>query len=258
MLSQNKDYMIHVHLQDSKVDVNNIDTPTKHNNFNNLCFHINKQLLDNFDIHTLKSSQYNVIKKFLWDVYHKENPTKEDIIVCYVHHRLQSILFNPWNTTTVERDFSRIISKTLETTNHSLYKQINKIIKSTLAHCQTEHGTKHGTENTVLQTLKDFWYCEDELDGLSNDKLKLKLQHHKLNQILTVLDLPGNEFSSLQDKKDIIEKYKQEQEKIIHTWNKIIIKENKKKPKKPLLKREKIHLSKIHHYRDEYNEHKHQ
>jgi hypothetical protein len=214
-------------------------------------------LLDNFTIeNTFKNSQYTVIKKFLWDVYHKENPTKEDIIVCYVHHRLHTILFNPWNTTTVERDFSRIISKTLEITNQSLYKQLKKIVKSTISHCQTEHGTKHGAENTVLQTLKDFWYCEDELNGLSHDTLKLKLKHHKLNQKLISLDLPGNEFSSLQDKKDIIKKYQQEekQEKILNTWNKIIIKENKKKPKKPLLKREKIHLSKIHHYIDEHDE----
>jgi hypothetical protein len=66
MLEKNKNYMIHVHLQDSKVDVNKVDTHAKHNNFNNLCFHINKQLLDNFTIeNTFKNSQYTVIKKFL-------------------------------------------------------------------------------------------------------------------------------------------------------------------------------------------------
>lgn len=254
MLSQNKDYMIHIHLQDSEVGV---DTKvTKHNNFNNLCFHINKQLIDNFSLdNTLSSSQYDTIKDFMDEIYHKGNATKEDIIICYIHHRLHNILFNPWKKN-LETNFSRIISKTLEITNNLLYKQLNTIIKSTIAHCQTEHGTKHWAKNTVLQTLKDFWYTEEELNGLSKSKLKLMLKHYKLNQTLTSLDIPLDISSSLQDKRNIIEQFQQEeQEKTeIQQWSKIIIKENKKRPKKPLWKREKINLSKIHHYTDEHNE----
>ena len=248
----NKDYVIHIHLEDSKVavDTNN----TKHNNFNNLSFYISKDLLDNFNINIFSESQCNTINEFMKEDLKKEDG-KESLILCYLHHRLHNILFNPWKNT-LESDFSRIVGKTLETTNHSLYKQLKKIIKSTVARCQTEHGTKHWAENTVLQTLKDFWYTEEELNGLSNNKLKLMLKHHRLNQKLVSLDIPLDQSSSLQEKRNIIEQFQQEEDnsKEIEKWNKIIIKENKKKPKKPLWKREKINLSKIHHYINEHNE----
>ncbi len=257
-MQDTKDYMIHVHLQNSQVDVhsgNHNTIHTKHNNFNKLSFQINKKLLDNFVINSsFSSSQYDTIQDFIYKTYKKENPTKEDIIVCYIHHRLHHILFDERNNS-IEKDFTRIVTTILENTNNGLYKELKQIVKSTVSRCQTSHGNKHGSKNTALQTLKDLWYTEEALYWLSKDKLKRKLKHHKLDQELKILKLEPDPSLTLQEKKDLITQYQlKEENTTTHEPKTITIKEHKKRPKKPLWIREKINLSQIDHYTDEDNE----
>jgi hypothetical protein len=245
MWTKNNDYMVHIHLQESKIDVTTITK--KHNNFNNLCFRINETLFDNFTIHKLSQSKKSTINNFM-----KEYDSNKDIVLSYIYHKLNHILFNISQPIS-EWDFIKIIAQHLHKNNSLLLKEINSIIKATVARCHTSHWKKHWAENTVLQTLKDLWYTEEELNGLSNNKLKLILKHHKLNQTLTSLNIPLDMSSSLQEKRNIIKQLQQEDESNIieiKKWNEIIIKKNKKRPKKPLIIREKIPLSKIH-YHDE-------